>query len=73
MEDLSLLVERARTRLAGGTWDALSDRDRILITVWELEADVNNGGFDQYFFNSAGDLGLVRAQSPSKNRGELRG
>ncbi len=56
MEDTSLLVERARTRRAGGTWDALSDRDRILIAVWELEADVNKGGFGQYFFNSAGDL-----------------
>ena len=23
--------------------------------VDELEAEINNGGFDQYFFNSAGD------------------
>ncbi len=23
--------------------------------VWELEAEVNNGGFHQFFFNSAGD------------------
>ena len=36
-------------------FDALSERDRVLVTIWGLEADVNNGGFDQYFFNSSGD------------------
>jgi hypothetical protein len=28
----------------------------VFVCVWELEADVNNGGFDQYYFNSSGDL-----------------
>jgi hypothetical protein len=27
----------------------------VFFCVWSLEAEVNNGGFDQYFFNSAGD------------------
>lgn len=29
-------------------------RDLVRRLVEELEAEVNNGGFDQYFFNSAG-------------------
>jgi hypothetical protein len=34
---------------------ALNSAERTFLLVWELEADVNNGGFSQYFFNSAGD------------------
>lgn len=30
------------------------DRDLVRRLVEELEAQVNNGGFDQYFFNSSG-------------------
>ncbi len=30
------------------------DRDLVRQLVEELEAQVNNGGFDQYFFNSSG-------------------
>ena len=33
----------------------MSARDQILVTIWGLEADVNNGGFDQYYFNGSGD------------------
>ena len=28
---------------------------KVFSTVWTLEAEVNNGGFHQYFFNSGGD------------------
>ena len=34
----------------------LDQREQLLVTIWGLEADVNNGGFDQYYFNSYGDL-----------------
>jgi hypothetical protein len=30
---------------------------RAFALVWELEAEVNNGGFHQYFFNSSGTHG----------------
>jgi len=33
----------------------LSRSEQIFILVWELEAEVNNGGFHQFSFNSAGD------------------
>jgi hypothetical protein len=35
---------------------ALSPIEVIGVGVWMLEAEVNNGGFDQYYFNSAGAL-----------------
>jgi hypothetical protein len=28
---------------------------KVFTAVWELEAEVNNGGFEQYFFNTSGD------------------
>ena len=31
------------------------DNTRVTELLDELEAEVNNGGFDQYFYNSAGD------------------
>ncbi len=33
----------------------LSETERRLLAAYLVEAEVNNGGFDQYFFNSAGD------------------
>src|SRR5262245_26824721 len=33
----------------------LSPSEQVFILVWEVEAEVNNGGFNQFFFNSAGD------------------
>lgn len=35
--------------------ESLTPAERTFLAVWELEAEVNNGGFDQYYFNSAGD------------------
>jgi len=36
-------------------FDALTEPEKVLVTLWALEAEVNNGGFDQFFFNSSGD------------------
>src|SRR5262245_10559516 len=33
----------------------LSGLDQIVFCVWWVEGEVNNGGFDQFFFNPAGD------------------
>ena len=38
--------------------DALVFEEVVGVGVWLLEAEVNNGGFDQYYFNSAGDLAV---------------
>jgi hypothetical protein len=34
----------------------LSTPERVFRSIWELEGEVNNGGLDQYFFNSSGSL-----------------
>ena len=52
--NLSEAFEDAASRFTGNNFDSLSVRDQILVAVWGLEADVNNGGFDQYYFNTSG-------------------
>lgn len=53
--DLDKTYDDALARYDGSNWDELSERDRVLVTIWGLEADVNNGGFHQYFSNSSGN------------------
>jgi hypothetical protein len=40
-------------------WEAslsvLSEPEQVFVCVWQLEAEVNNGGFSQFYYNSAGD------------------
>ncbi|WP_162914316.1 DMP19 family protein [Taklimakanibacter lacteus] len=50
------LAENPHSRLWRLDYDHLSPPERVFRAVWELEAEVNNGGFHQYFFNSAGNL-----------------
>jgi hypothetical protein len=42
-------------RMAIQRFDDLSASERVFVLVWEVEAEVNNGGFHQFFLNSAGD------------------
>lgn len=32
-------------------WNDLTLPEQVLRVIWQLEGDVNNGGFDQYYFN----------------------
>ena len=41
----------------------LTRLEALGVGVWMLEAEVNNGGFDQYYFNSAGDLALQTVEA----------
>lgn len=36
-------------------FDGLNEKEQAIYSIWWLEAEVNNGGFHQYFWNSAGD------------------
>lgn len=36
-------------------WDALTESERHICAIEQLVAEVNNGGFAQYYFNSAGN------------------
>ena len=42
--------------MASDGFDALTEKERTLATVWKLQAAVENGGFRQYFSSAAGDL-----------------
>jgi hypothetical protein len=37
-------------------YDKLSAPEQVFLLIWELESEVNNGGFHQYFYNSSGAL-----------------
>jgi hypothetical protein len=56
-------TQRALELLDESGFDALSYPQKVLATVWALEAEVNNGGFDQFFFNSAGDLAFFAPEA----------
>jgi hypothetical protein len=53
--DLIRISEAVWAREAAFGVDALSAAERVFLCVWNLEAEVNNGGFEQFFINSAGD------------------
>src|SRR6185295_11604327 len=53
--DLFNVSEAVSAREAKHGFRALSNPERVFLCVWNLEAEVNNGGFSQFFDNSAGD------------------
>lgn len=40
----------------GDNIEVLSKEERVIYVVNQLEEEVNNGGFSQYFFNNSGDF-----------------
>ena len=55
MKSLQEAFDQACTRFNGNDFAQLNEIDKVLVTIWGLEAEVNNGGFDQYYFNRTGD------------------
>jgi hypothetical protein len=53
---LIALSEAPEARFWRLAFDELTTPEGIFRAVWELEAEVNNGGFNQYFFNGSGDI-----------------
>ena len=50
------LVDEIQRKQRESSFAALLPRERIFYLVSALEAELNNGGFNQFFFNSAGDF-----------------
>lgn len=50
------LSESDRTECGRVDFAAQTDAQKTFSAIWELESQVNNGGFDQYFRNSASDM-----------------
>ncbi len=41
---------------AEDNFEKLTEEEKIFFILWQMEAEVNNGGFSQFFFNSAGNF-----------------
>ena len=54
-EELIRLSENPNTRFWKMGFSELTKSEQVFVTIWELESEVNNGGFEQYFLNSSGD------------------
>lgn len=56
----ALLLQLSETgRFWRVEYEELSEPEQVFRAIWELESQVNNGGFDQYFFNSSGDTAFA--------------
>ena len=53
--ELIAVSELVFSAIEGRRFEDLTEAERVIATVWRVEAEVNNGGFDQFFFNSSGD------------------
>lgn len=56
--DLFKVSEAVWAREAKHGIKGLTEPEQVFLRVWNLEAEVNNGGFEQYFENSAGDYAV---------------
>ena len=60
MDKNTLLIQLSeRGRFWRVDFDDLSRAEQVFRVIWELEAEVNNGGFHQYFSNSSGDTAFA--------------
>jgi hypothetical protein len=53
---LIALSENPEARFWRLAYSALTPAEQVFRAVWEVESEINNGGFNQYFFNSSGAL-----------------
>jgi hypothetical protein len=54
-KQLIALSENPDSRFWKVSYEELTAPEKVFVSIWELESEVNNGGFLQYFFNSSGD------------------
>lgn len=55
MANADLAYQHALDRLAAVGFEALTEWERDLATLWHVEAEVNNAGFVHYYSGPAGD------------------
>jgi len=54
--DLFKVSDRVFAKYFKTGLEDLAEPERVFICLWQLEAQVNNGGFHQFYFNSSGNL-----------------
>jgi hypothetical protein len=55
MSDLFAVSEKIAAKEESAGLDSLTPSEQVFHAVWCFEAELNNGGFDQFFFNASGD------------------
>jgi hypothetical protein len=79
--DLFKVGDVVRKRRDQVGYEMLSQSEKTFLCVWGLEGDVYNGGFEQYYFNRAGDhahdavesLGAIGARSAQETVRQANG
>ncbi len=60
MDKNSLLIDLAeKGRFWNVAFEDLSSSEQVFLAIWDLESEVNNGGFEQYYCNSSGDTAFA--------------
>ena len=57
-EKLARLATTVFERAEANGFESLAGPERVLFSVWSATGQIENGGFDQFFFNSSGDYAL---------------
>jgi len=63
MMNIEQAFEQSLIELESKGFDGIREPERVLATIWSVEAEVNNGGFDQLFYNTAGDIAFYAAKA----------
>ena len=58
-KNAALIRLSERGRFWSVPFEELAVAEQVFRAVWDLEADVNNGGFGQYYSNSSGDTAFA--------------
>lgn len=61
MMNIEKAFAKSLIELESKGFDGIREPERVLATIWSVEAEVNNGGFDQLFYNTAGDIAFYAA------------
>ena len=57
-EELSRRVAPLFSRVESEGFESLTEPERVLFIVWAAVGQIENGGFDQFFYNSSGNFAL---------------
>jgi hypothetical protein len=50
------LVDKIQAKEGSSGFEALAPAEQVFFCVWTVEAEINNGGFHQFYSNSSGDI-----------------
>lgn len=62
-EHLDSFVDFVFDKLANYGYDDLKQPEKVVICVWSLKGEIDNGGFEQWFFNESGDWAIDTPES----------